>query len=152
MEYNEQVNRERLMLRLGGGLAVLGALGYLVSALWHGDLPDQTTEIALEHIADRPEWHLVHLIGIVSVLLWVGAVRTSSPSDDRFCARVPCRYNRRHERAQTSGTRGRDRTRGSNSRYCLPYSANARRPLGLAIRAATMDRVPPSVRHSRPIA
>jgi hypothetical protein len=77
MEYNEQVNRERLMLRLGGGLAVLGALGYLVSALWHGDLPDQTTEIALEHIADRPEWHLVHLIGILSVLLWVGALAYS---------------------------------------------------------------------------
>ena len=68
MEYNEQVNRERLILRLGGGLAVLGALGYLVSALWHGDLPNQT-EIALEHIAGRPEWHLVHLIGIVSVLM-----------------------------------------------------------------------------------
>ena len=43
MEYNEQVNRERLVLRLDGVLAVLGALGYLISALWHGDLPDQTT-------------------------------------------------------------------------------------------------------------
>ena len=73
IENNEQVNRERVVLRIGGVLAVLGSLGYLVSALWHGDLPDQTTEIALEHIADRPEWHLVHLIGIVSVLLWVGA-------------------------------------------------------------------------------
>jgi len=73
MEYNEQLNRERLVLRLGGVLAVLGALGYLVSALWHGDLPDHTTEIALQHIADRPEWHLIHLIGIVSVLLGVGA-------------------------------------------------------------------------------
>lgn len=73
MEYNEQVNLERLVLRTGGVLAVLGALGYLVSALWHGDLPDQTTQIALQHIADRSEWHLIHLIGIVSVLLWVGA-------------------------------------------------------------------------------
>ena len=73
MENNEQVNRERLVLRIGGVLAVVGALGYLASALWHGDLPDQTTQIALQHIADRPEWHLIHLIGIVSVLLWVGA-------------------------------------------------------------------------------
>jgi hypothetical protein len=73
MGYNEQVARERLVLRLGGVLAVLGGIGYLVSALWHGDLPDQTTQIALQHIADRPEWHLIHLIGIVSVLLWVGA-------------------------------------------------------------------------------
>jgi hypothetical protein len=73
MEYNEQVNRERQVLRLGGVLVVVGALAYLGSALWHGDLPDQTTQIALQHIADRPEWHLIHLIGIVSVLLWVGA-------------------------------------------------------------------------------
>ncbi len=82
MEYNEQVNRERLVLRLGGVLAVLGALGYLLSALWHGDLPDQTTEIALQHIADRPEWHLIHLIGSCRYCCGWGRSRGS---------RTPCR-------------------------------------------------------------
>ena len=69
----EAVIRERQALKLGGVLAVVGGLGYFITLLLHGDLPDQTTEIALEHIADRPEWRVLKLALIVSVLLWVGA-------------------------------------------------------------------------------
>jgi hypothetical protein len=68
-----EVSRDRHVMKAGGVLAVLGGLGYLAGTLWHGDMPDQTTEITLRHIAARPEWRLVHLIGIVSVLCWVGA-------------------------------------------------------------------------------
>lgn len=35
-------------LEVGGVLAVVGGLGYFITLLLHGDLPDQTTEIALE--------------------------------------------------------------------------------------------------------
>jgi hypothetical protein len=45
-------------LRTGGTLALVGGLGYFVALLFHGDLPDATTRIALEHIAGRPEWPL----------------------------------------------------------------------------------------------
>lgn len=61
------------ILKLGGSLALLGAIGYLTGLLWHRDLPDETIEIALTHIAQRPEWQFIHLLSIVSVLLWVGA-------------------------------------------------------------------------------
>lgn len=60
-------------LKLGAVLAVAGGLGYFVTLLFHGDLPDQTTEIALEHIAGRPEWRWLKLFLIVSVLCWTGA-------------------------------------------------------------------------------
>jgi hypothetical protein len=45
---------ERQVLTLGGVLAVVGGLGYFIALLFHGDLPDQTTEIALTHIAGAP--------------------------------------------------------------------------------------------------
>ncbi|MGH7448455.1 MAG: hypothetical protein ACREK1_09235, partial [Longimicrobiales bacterium] len=67
------VAAERQILRLGGVFAMLGGAGYMAATLWHGDMPDATTKIALRHIAARPEWPLIHLAGIVSVLLWVGA-------------------------------------------------------------------------------
>jgi hypothetical protein len=51
----EAVIRERQVLKLGGALAMMGGFGYFITLLLHGDLPDQTTEIALSHIADRPE-------------------------------------------------------------------------------------------------
>lgn len=60
-------------LKLGGTLAVVGGLGYLVTLLLHGDLPDETTEIALEHIAGRPEWRTLKLALIAFVLCWIGA-------------------------------------------------------------------------------
>jgi hypothetical protein len=61
-------------LRLGAFLAVLGGLGYLSALLLHGDLPDETTETAVQHIAGRPEWRLLKLALIVSVLCWIGAL------------------------------------------------------------------------------
>jgi hypothetical protein len=44
-----------------------------ITLLLHGDLPDQTTAIALEHIAGRPEWRALKLALIASVLCWIGA-------------------------------------------------------------------------------
>ncbi len=69
----EAAIHKRQVLKLGGVLAVLGGLGHFVTLLLHGNLPDQTTEIALEHIAGRAEWPALKLTLIVSVLLWVGA-------------------------------------------------------------------------------
>lgn len=69
----EVLIRERQVLKLGGMLAVLGGLGHFITLLLHGNLPDQTTEIALDHIAGRTEWPALKLALIVSVLLWVGA-------------------------------------------------------------------------------
>jgi hypothetical protein len=59
--------------KLGAILAVLGGLGYFVTLLIHGDLPDQTTEIALSHIAGRPEWPLLKLSLITTLMLSAGA-------------------------------------------------------------------------------
>jgi hypothetical protein len=71
---NEQaVILDRQALKLGGALAVMGGLGYFVALLLHGDLPDQTTEVALEHIAGRPAWRALKLMLIASVLCWIGA-------------------------------------------------------------------------------
>lgn len=70
---NEAVTLDRQALKFGGALAVMGGLGYFVTLLLHGDLPDQTTEIALEHIAGRPEWRALKLALIASVLCWIGA-------------------------------------------------------------------------------
>lgn len=39
-------------------LAIIGGLGYFALLLIHGDLPDETTEAALAHIAGRDEWRL----------------------------------------------------------------------------------------------
>ena len=73
MAANETVTLDRQALKFGGALAVMGSLGYFVALLLHGDLPDQTTEIALEHIAGRPEWRVLKLALIASVLCWIGA-------------------------------------------------------------------------------
>lgn len=70
---NEVGNVDRPALKFGGALAVIGGLGYFVTLLLHGDLPDQTTEIALEHIAGRPEWRALKLTLIACVLCWIGA-------------------------------------------------------------------------------
>jgi hypothetical protein len=64
---------ERQVLTLGGVFAVLGGLGYFIALVIHGDLPDRTTEIALSHIAGRPEWGVLKLSLIVSIMLWIGA-------------------------------------------------------------------------------
>lgn len=73
IEPDEVVTPDGQAARLGGALAVIGGLGYFAALLLHGDLPDQTTEIALEHIAGRPEWRALKLALIASVLCWVGA-------------------------------------------------------------------------------
>lgn len=73
MRASEAAVRGRQELRLGGVFAVLGGLGYFITLLFHGDLPDQTTEIALSHIAVRPEWPLLKLALITAIMLWVGA-------------------------------------------------------------------------------
>lgn len=70
---NGVVTPDRQSLAFGGVLAVIGGLGYFVTLLLHGDLPDQTTEIALEHIAGRPEWRALKLALIACVLCWIGA-------------------------------------------------------------------------------
>lgn len=67
-------------LRFGAVLAALGGFGYFVTLLLHGDLPDQTTAIALEHIADRPEWRLLKLALILSLMGWLGAFLTFKSS------------------------------------------------------------------------
>ena len=64
---------DRQVLAFGGVLAVVGGLGYFVALLLHGDLPDQSTEIALEHIAGRPEWRALKLALITCVICWIGA-------------------------------------------------------------------------------
>jgi hypothetical protein len=72
---NQQaVKLDRQALKFGGVLAVVGGLGYFVTLLLHGDLPDQTVEITLEHIAGRPEWRVLKLALIVFVLCWIGAL------------------------------------------------------------------------------
>jgi hypothetical protein len=59
-------------MQIGGVLALVGGLGYFAVLIVHGDLPDATTELALEHIAARPEWRLLKLAAIVSLLCWLG--------------------------------------------------------------------------------
>jgi hypothetical protein len=75
MPINEQQVRERdrAMAATGGALAVVGGFGYFTLLLLHGDLPDQSTVAALEHIAGRAEWPLLKWMLIASVLCWVGA-------------------------------------------------------------------------------
>jgi type IV secretory pathway TrbD component len=60
-------------MRLGGALAVVGGLGYGVGLLLHGDLPDETAELALTHIAARGEWRALKLGLLASLTCWVGA-------------------------------------------------------------------------------
>lgn len=73
MEVQDPLMGDRWNLRIGGVLAIVGGLGYFVTLLVHGDLPDQTAAVALEHIAGRPEWRVLKLALIASVLCWLGA-------------------------------------------------------------------------------
>lgn len=66
-------NRDRAMAATGGALAVVGGFGYFIILLLHGDLPDQSTAAALEHIAGRAEWSFLKWMLIAFVLCWVGA-------------------------------------------------------------------------------
>lgn len=71
--YGGDALRQKPVLELGGMLAVLGGLGYFGLLLVHGDLPDQTTETALSHIAGRPEWPLLKVLLITAVMSSAGA-------------------------------------------------------------------------------
>lgn len=70
---SEDYSNKITILRIGGSLACLGGFFYFITLLFHGDLPDKTTEVALEHIASRPEWKIMKLILIFSALSWVFA-------------------------------------------------------------------------------
>lgn len=65
--------RERSVLKLGATLAIAGGLGYLITSLVHGDLPDETVSMALDHIAARPEWRFLKLAFITCAFAWIGA-------------------------------------------------------------------------------
>lgn len=65
---------EQFTARTAGACAVVGAVGYLAVSLAHGDLPSDTVEQALAHVARQPSWNLIHLGGIVSILLWAAAI------------------------------------------------------------------------------
>lgn len=84
--------QERANLKIGGALAVVGGLGYFLTLLVHGDLPDHTTAAALEHVAGRAEWPALKLLLIVFVLCWVGAfaalAETLTRPSSRFVGRL----------------------------------------------------------------
>ena len=103
---------DRQSLKFGGVLAVIGGLGYFVTLLLHGDLPDQTTEIALEHIAGRPEWRAL----MACMGLRPSRTHTFETADCLvhiapylYVCACPRRYRltpRRHERAQAAALHG----------------------------------------------
>lgn len=67
-------NEERILLRLGGACAIAGALIFAISFAGHGDLPTHVShEAALQFIAERPAWLLMHLGTIIAGMLWVFA-------------------------------------------------------------------------------
>ncbi len=81
-----------LILKIGSCLAIAGGLGYSLSLLMHGDLPDQTTELALEHISATPEWRILKLTLIVSLLCWIGAFEAFSRSMKHHVSSYLARY------------------------------------------------------------
>src|SRR5690606_20469078 len=82
---------EPAVFRLGGTLAIVGGLGYFVTLLLHGDLPDETTEAALEHIAARPEWRWLKLMLIASLTCWIGAFIALARTLPRGISALLCR-------------------------------------------------------------
>lgn len=73
IEEQQTQQRQRAIAATGGALAIVGGFGYFILLLLHGDLPDQSTAVALEHIAGRAEWSVLKWLLIASVLCWVGA-------------------------------------------------------------------------------
>ena len=74
---SEETNREgaqgRTLLRLGAVTAVLGTVANVIASVGHGDLPETGTRAALDFVAARDTWSLVHLTSIFAVLLWLVA-------------------------------------------------------------------------------
>lgn len=89
---SDAVTADRTTLKFGGALALIGGIGYTVTLLMHGDLPDQTTETALEHIAGRPEWRWLKLALIASLMCWIGAFTTLSLSFSRGVSTLLSRW------------------------------------------------------------
>jgi hypothetical protein len=73
-ESREVAAYRRAMSRIGGACGVLGGVGFLIAGALHGDLPSDT-EDALRYLAPRPEWPAVHLVAMVSALLFVPAFK-----------------------------------------------------------------------------
>lgn len=67
------------LMRIGAGCAVVGTLGYLALFLYHGDLPDETTESALAWVAQKP-LSLLHMGIILCFLLWLAALMALASS------------------------------------------------------------------------
>ncbi len=70
---SEELIERRSFMKFGSVLAVVGGTGYFLTLLLHGDLPDETTETALLHIAGRPEWVFLKISLIFFSVCWIGA-------------------------------------------------------------------------------
>lgn len=88
----EQWVRERMLLRIGAVSAVLGTVANVVASAGHGDLPETGTRAALDFVAARDTWSLVHLTSIVAVLLWLVAFLALSSSMPRGASWVLARF------------------------------------------------------------
>ncbi|MGH3933444.1 MAG: hypothetical protein ACRDS1_00430, partial [Pseudonocardiaceae bacterium] len=64
----------RTMLRLGAVLAIVGTLLFAAMSALHGNPPIEDTARLLDYVAARPWWRAAHLVNILAVLLWVGAL------------------------------------------------------------------------------
>ena len=88
----EGAHDERTLLRLGGACAVLGSVANVVASAAHGDLPETGTRAALDFVAARDTWSLVHLTSIFAVLLWLVAFAALSWSMPRGAPRLLARF------------------------------------------------------------
>lgn len=70
---SNEIAAQRFFLKVSGACAVVGGAGFLAVGVAHGDLPDEDVAAALRYVADHSHWYATHLVGIVCVLLWVGA-------------------------------------------------------------------------------
>lgn len=95
-----KLNRSNITHKTGCVLAIVGGLGYLVTLLIHGDLPDQTVEIALQHIVERSEWRILKLALIITLFCWIGSFEALSRSLKGRISSLMARY------AVISGTIG----------------------------------------------
>lgn len=66
-------SRRVALLRIGAISGLVGAIGYLLAFLLHGNLPDETTESVLRFMSTRP-WAAHHLAMILCFMLWLAAL------------------------------------------------------------------------------
>ena len=79
--------------KLGGALAVIGGVSYFGLLVVHGDLPDETAEAALAHIAGRDEWRLLKLAIVGSLFCWIGALAALARSLGRGASGLLARWS-----------------------------------------------------------